>query len=73
MLIFFHRKTQHKELAISFQFPPDYPKSQILFELKSKVLADRLLDGLTKRTEQEAEKLLGQYQVGIELCAIINN
>ena len=44
-------------------FPSDYPKSPILFELKSKTLSLKLLDGLTRVTEQECKKEVGKPQI----------
>ena len=56
-------KTKFKKLACCFMFPNDYPNSPILFELKSKTLSDKLLDGLTRVTEQECKKHLGRPQI----------
>ena len=56
-------KTKFKKLACCFMFPNDYPQSPILFELKSKTLSDKLLDGLTRVTEQECKKHLGKPQI----------
>ena len=39
-------RTECKRLAACFIFPGDYPSSPILFELKSKTLSTKLLDGL---------------------------
>ncbi len=41
-------KTAHKKIVCCFMFPPDYPKKNILIELKSKSLSDKLLSGLTE-------------------------
>ena len=51
-------RTECKKLACCFMFPNDYPKSPILFELKSKTLSTKLLDGLTRVTEQECKKII---------------
>ena len=56
-------KTKCKKLACCFMFPNDYPNSPILFELKSKTLSGKLLDGLTRVTEQECKKHLGRPQI----------
>jgi len=56
-------RTKFKKLACCFMFPNDYPNSPILFELKSKTLSDKLLDGLTRVTEQECKKHLGRPQI----------
>ena len=41
-------KTPFKKIICCLMFPPNYPNSPILIELKSKTLADKLLAGLTK-------------------------
>ena len=41
-------KTPFKKIICCLMFPPNYPNSPILIELKSKTLADKLLSGLTK-------------------------
>ena len=56
----FYRKTEHKQLAACFQFPEDYPNHPILLELKSKVLSEKLLAGLTKVCDDEAAKYVGE-------------
>jgi len=56
-------RTECKKLACCFMFPNDYPKSPILFELKSKTLSLKLLDGLTRVTEQECKKIIGKPQI----------
>ena len=55
--------SSHKSLACCLMFPPDYPHATILVELKSKTLANKLLNGLTRVAEQEARKYLGKPQV----------
>ena len=56
-------KTECKKLACCFIFPDNYPHNPILFELKSRTLSLKLLDGLTKVTEQECKKILGKPQI----------
>ena len=56
-------RTECKRLAACFIFPSDYPSSPILFELKSKTLSTKLLDGLTRVTEEECKKHLGKPQI----------
>ena len=50
-------------MVACFMFPDQYPDEPIITELKSKVLAYRLIEGLTKICEDEAKKNLGQQQV----------
>ncbi len=50
-------------MVVCFMFPDNYPNDPIIMELKSKVLSDRLLDGLSRVCEEEAKKLTGQRQV----------
>ncbi|CAH1798516.1 unnamed protein product [Owenia fusiformis] len=56
-------KTAHKNLAICWIFPNDYPNSPIVTELKSKVFSTKLLDGLTKMCDAEAKKHIGRQQI----------
>ncbi|KAK2169528.1 hypothetical protein LSH36_9g13043 [Paralvinella palmiformis] len=63
MVRFKIKKTTHKSLDACFLFPDNYPHEPIVIELKSKVLADRLLYGLSQICEDEAKKLLGQRQI----------
>lgn len=56
-------RTKYKQMVVCFQFAPDYPKSRALIELKSRHISDKLLDGLTKVCEEEADKYLGKPQV----------
>ena len=45
-------------------YPDDgYPQQPIILELKSKVLPDKLLDGLAKMCDEQCKKLTGQQQV----------
>jgi hypothetical protein len=53
----------HKALACCLMFPADYPRSVILIELKSRFLSPKLLNGLARVAEQEANKYLGKPQV----------
>jgi len=56
-------KTPFKKIICCLMFPPNYPNSPILIELKSKTLADKLLSGLTKVCEDEAKQFIGKPQV----------
>ena len=56
-------KSDNKNLVACFQFPEKYPNDTIIVELKSKVLAQRLLEGLTKVCDKEAKGLIGQRQI----------
>ena len=55
--------TERKELTVCFHFPKEYPRKPILLEFKSNVMSYKLLDGLAKVMEDEAKKMIGQYQV----------
>ncbi|KAK4312833.1 hypothetical protein Pmani_015770 [Petrolisthes manimaculis] len=57
------QRTKYKQITSCFQFDSSYPKSRALIELKSRHVSDRLLQGLTKLAEGEAEKVLGKPQV----------
>lgn len=59
-------KTPFKKIICCLMFPPTYPHSYILVELKSKTLADKLLAGLTKVCEDEAKK-------HIDFCCVVPN
>eukprot|EP00096_Caligus_rogercresseyi_P010999 TRINITY_DN4182_c0_g1_i1.p1 TRINITY_DN4182_c0_g1~~TRINITY_DN4182_c0_g1_i1.p1 ORF type:complete len:338 (+),score=90.32 TRINITY_DN4182_c0_g1_i1:392-1405(+) len=48
--------TEFRRVAICLCFPPDYPSSLLLIELKSKTISDKLLMGLVKVTEENARK-----------------
>ena len=63
LFLHFLRKTPHKQLTARFQFLEEYPQTPITIELVSRIMSDKLLDGLTKVCEEEAKKLLGQRQV----------
>ncbi|XP_035705803.1 uncharacterized protein LOC110846281 isoform X2 [Folsomia candida] len=58
-----YRKTKEKTVAVVLQFPEDYPTHELLIELRSKTLDDKLLNGLTKICEEEARKYLGEPQI----------
>lgn len=58
------RRTKYKQITACFQFEPDYPKTRALIELKSRHISDKLLQGLTKLCEEQADKFLGKPQVG---------
>ena len=59
----FFSKTPHKELTVCIQFPDEYPNEPLIVELKTKVLAYKLMTGLTDVVEKEAKKYLGNRQV----------
>ncbi|XP_074656157.1 uncharacterized protein LOC141909586 [Tubulanus polymorphus] len=56
-------KTKLKTLTVCIQFPENYPDSPLLIELKSSVMSEKLLDGLTKLCEQECKNFLRKKQV----------
>jgi len=55
-------KTKFKKVVCCLMYPPEYPHTPILMELKSKTLAPKLLDGLTLVTEKECKTILGKPQ-----------
>lgn len=57
------RRTDAKQLTVSFQFPPEYPHVPVLLELKSNSLSSRLLAGLSSVCEKEAAALVGRPQI----------
>ena len=58
-------------MVVCFQFAPDYPKSRALIELKSRHISDKLLDGLTRLCEEQADKYLGKPQVRRNMCDMV--
>lgn len=57
------QRTKYKQIVVCFQFPDKYPTEHILVELKSKFIAEKLLEGLTKLAHEEAKKHLGRPQI----------
>lgn len=58
------KRTEHRQLVLSIQFPKGYPDSVLLLETKSKTISDELLAGLVKVTEEHLQKnFYGQPQV----------
>ena len=55
--------TAHKHVVLCIQFPADYPKTQVLVELKSKTIPGKFLDSLVRVCDQEMSKHLGEKQV----------
>ena len=58
MLIF--RKSNYKKIAVCLTFPSNYPSTNILVELKSKTLSEKLLKGLQGLAEKEAKQYIGK-------------
>ncbi|XP_050721074.1 uncharacterized protein LOC127000937 isoform X2 [Eriocheir sinensis] len=56
-------KTKYKTITACFQFDDEYPKTRTLIELKSRYISSKLLDGLTRLSEEVADKHLGKPQV----------
>lgn len=56
----FFRKSNFKKIAICLTFPTNYPSSNILVELKSKTLSEKLLYGLQGVAEKEAKQFIGK-------------
>ncbi|KAG7177203.1 hypothetical protein Hamer_G000464, partial [Homarus americanus] len=65
-------KTKYKQLVACFQFSPDYPTTRALIELKSRYISPKLLDGLTRLCENEADKYLGKPQV-LQVLRFVRN
>lgn len=57
------RKTPYKQLVVCLQFSDQYPETPILVELKSKTLAEKLLDGITKICEEKLKEQKGKPQI----------
>lgn len=57
------QRTKQLGVDATFLFTQDYPLEPIITQLKSKTLPETLLTGLTKLMDDNAKKLLGQYQV----------
>ncbi|KAF2351723.1 Ubiquitin-conjugating enzyme/RWD-like [Trinorchestia longiramus] len=57
------RRTKYKQLVVCLQFPDNYPHANILVELKSKYISQKLLDGLAKLAEKEAKQIAGKPQI----------
>ncbi|XP_050303557.1 uncharacterized protein LOC126741227 [Anthonomus grandis grandis] len=57
------KRTQYKTIIVCAQFPEEYPKVPLLYELKSKTLSEKLLLGLTDVSQQDLKKYLGKAQV----------
>ena len=57
------KRTDYRQLVLSIQFPKEYPDGVLLLEAKSKTIADDLLAGIVKVTEEHLAKFRGQPQV----------
>ncbi|XP_044748138.1 uncharacterized protein LOC123309216 [Coccinella septempunctata] len=57
------KRTTFKSIIVCLYFPPDYPKSPLLIELRSKTLSARLLEKLTCSCETEAKKFLNEPHI----------
>ncbi|XP_059079589.1 uncharacterized protein LOC131877807 [Tigriopus californicus] len=57
------KKSDFTCVTACFTFPKDYPRHNILIELKSKTLSVKLLDGLVKVSETEAQKHLDRPHI----------
>lgn len=57
------KKSYFKTVVICLQFPPAYPVTPLLMEMKSKTLSDKLLDRLTCISDTEIKKYLGKPQI----------
>jgi len=56
-------KSNYKKIAVCMTFPSNYPSSNILVELKSKTLSEKLLYGLQGLAEKEAKQYIGKPHV----------
>lgn len=64
-------RTEKKQLTACFMFPEEgYPRLPIILELKSKVMPDKLLNGLSKLCDEQCKSLTGQQQI-LTLCKFI--
>ena len=64
MTFYIFRRTEKKQLTACFMFPEEgYPRLPIILELKSKVMPDKLLNGLSKLCDEQCKSLTGQQQV----------
>ena len=61
MFRFTRRKSKVKTIVAMFQFPPSYPSSSVLIELRSKTIDTNLLSRLTVACEQESKTLQGIF------------
>ena len=57
------KRTDYRQLVLSIQFPKDYPNSVLLLEAKSKTIANELLAGIVKVTEEHLQTFKGKPQV----------
>ncbi|CAI8038237.1 hypothetical protein GBAR_LOCUS21320 [Geodia barretti] len=57
------RQTDHRQVNVCCQFPESYPSRPLLVELKSKTIADRMLEGMVKVFDQELLRISGQPQI----------
>lgn len=48
---------------MGIQFPKDYPDVPLIVELKSKTVAAKILDNVTKLCDEELKKWRGKQQV----------
>lgn len=64
--------TKYKQMAVCLQFPKKYPTNNILVELKSRHVSQKLLDGLSKLAENEAKKHSGKPQILLVLKFVRN-
>jgi len=61
-------KSKVKSVIVVLQFPDDYPNHEVLVELRSKTLNEKLLNGLTNVCEEEARKYLGKFDGNAKAC-----
>ena len=54
--------TPYRKIIVCLMFPEDYPHQPILVELKSKHLAPKLLEGLTKVIDKEVKAVVPKPQ-----------
>jgi len=57
------KKTDHKQLAVTCMFQPNYPTVPVVTELNSKTLGFKFLIGLAQMCDAEAKKLEGKPQI----------
>lgn len=64
-------RTKHKQCICQFQFSSEYPKTPMLFELKSKVFSEKVLKTMSQLVELELKKLVDRVQV-VSICKFVN-
>lgn len=56
-------QTTCRRISVIIRFPSDYPKQNILVELKSKTISEKLLNGIADLAERHAKNSLNKPQI----------